>query len=425
MQLCLSTLNMKNSIYNCRFSTTDGEILLNAYTLNHIKVDSKVESLLSGGGEDYETFSMLVSLGFLVPDDLDEVANVKEMFLRKRIQRDAYSLVVNTTLDCNLRCSYCYEKHVRGSRLSDDMIESIGRHLTIKHAIDRFKSLTLTLFGGETLLDKGVVRRLIGRVTEVSEQCGFEVAYTIVTNATLLDAEYVELFRPYRTSFQVTLDGLGGVPDGGRRGAFNRILSALQILNNADCFSLNLRINYDAESIREMQELLPHIDFLNRSRTSVSLCKIWQADGDEISKEDLLRAINVFNGYGFIVSSFLPVITYQHCYADNYSEAVLNYDGNVYKCTARDFTEANSCGRMTEYGFINWKSDKVLERLALEPPKCCDGCKIMPFCPGHCSQEVIEARKEGRELSCSRTGLFSVDELIEIGFKQILLRQNV
>lgn len=415
---------MKSSIYNCRVRTAEGERLLNTYTLNLIEVEGKVESMLSGGGEDSEVFTKLVSQGFLVPDDLDEESNVKGMFLRKRMQRDVYSLIVNTTMDCNLRCPYCYESHVRGSRMSDEMIASVARHLTIRHAVDKFKHLTLTLFGGEPLLDKEAVRSLLGEVAAVSGQCGFDVACTVVTNATLLGSEYVELFRNFRTSFQVTLDGLGGAPYGGRRGAFERIVGALRKINDAGDFSLNLRINYDAESIKEVSALIPHVDFLDRRRISVSLCKIWQADAAEICKEDMLDAINAFNSRGFVVNSFLPVITYQHCYADNYAEAVINYDGNVYKCTARDFTDENSCGRMTEYGFINWKLDKVAERIGLEFPKCCDGCKILPFCAGHCSQDVIEARREGRELTCTRTRLFSVDELIDIGFKQILLRKK-
>lgn len=415
---------MKASVYNCRVKTAGGEYLLNTYSLNHIGLDDNVEAVLSGTSEDWDAIARLVSQGFLVPDDLDEASNVEDMFLKKRMQRDSYSLTVNTTLDCNLRCHYCYESHVRGSLLSDDMIESIGRHLHIRHAADKFTSLSLTLFGGEPLLNKEVVRKLVGVVDEASAQCGFDVLYHIVTNATLVDADYVQLFKSHKASFQVTLDGVGGGSDGGRKGAFDRIVSALRILNDADCFSVNLRINYDAASLSEIGRLLPRIDFLSRRRTLVSLCKIWQVDSASISKSLLSAAVNAFNDCGFVVSSFLPTITYQRCYADNYSQAVINCDGRIYKCTARDFSEDDSCGNITEFGFINWKIDKVLERIGLGFPQCCRACKIMPFCPGICSQTLLDARKEGRRPECRRTRVFSVDELIEIGFRQILLRQK-
>lgn len=415
---------MKASTYNCRVKTADGEYLLNTYSLNHIGLDDNVEAVLSGASEDWDTIARLVSQGFLVPDDFDEASNVEDMFLKKRLQRDFYSLTVNTTLDCNLRCSYCYESHVRGSRISDDLIESIGRHLLVKHAADKFKNLSLTLFGGEPLLNKDVVRKLVDVVDEASAQCGFDVAYHVVTNATLVDADYVQLFKSRKASFQVTLDGVGGGSDGGRKGAFDRIVSALRTLNDAGCFSVNLRINYNADSICEIEKLLPHVDFLNRRRTSVSLCKIWQADSESITKESVSKAVKAFNDCGFVVGSFLPAITYQHCYADNYSQAVVNCDGCIFKCTARDFSDDGSCGNITEFGFINWKIDRVLERIGLVFPQCCHGCKIMPFCPGICSQSLLDARKEGRQPECKRTRLFSVDELVAIGFRQILLRQH-
>lgn len=415
---------MKASVYNCRVKTADGDFLLNTYTLNYVGLDDNVKAALSGASEDWETAARLVTQGFLVPDDLDEASNVEDMFLKKRIQRDVYSLIVNTTLDCNLRCSYCYESHVRGSRLSDEMIESIGRHLTIKHATEKFKSLSLTLFGGEPLLNKDVVRKLFDVVDSASAQLGFDVAYHVVTNATLVDADYVSLFKSRRVSFQVTLDGVGGCSDGGRKGAFARIVSALRMLNDAGCFSVNLRINYDSASLCMMEELLPHVDFLSRRRTSVSLCKIWQVDSESITKVSVVNAIKAFNDSGFVVSSFLPTITYQHCYADNYSQAVVNCDGGIFKCTSRDFSHDDCYGHMTEFGFVNWKMGKVLERIGLGFPECCHGCKIMPFCPGICSQALLDARKEGRRPECMRTGLFSVDELVAIGFRQILLKQK-
>lgn len=38
-----------------------------------------------------------------------------------------YNVVVNTTLDCNLSCWYCYENRIVGSKLSSGVIEAIKR----------------------------------------------------------------------------------------------------------------------------------------------------------------------------------------------------------------------------------------------------------------------------------------------------------
>lgn len=38
-----------------------------------------------------------------------------------------YQVMVNTTLDCNLNCWYCYENRIAGSFLKSEVIEAIKR----------------------------------------------------------------------------------------------------------------------------------------------------------------------------------------------------------------------------------------------------------------------------------------------------------
>ena len=49
------------------------------------------------------------------------------------------------------------------------------------------------------------------------------------------------------------------------------------------------------------------------------------------------------------------------CYANKINSEVINYDGLVYKCTARDFSEKNDVGIMLEGGIIKYKYDKIIK----------------------------------------------------------------
>jgi uncharacterized protein len=78
------------------------------------------------------------------------------------------------------------------------------------------------------------------------------------------------------------------------------------------------------------------------------------------------------------------------CYGDHRNHATINYNGEVFKCTARDFTNANSEGMLSDNGRIIW-NDKFEKRMNIKfKNKPCLECKIMPLCNGGCSQQAIE-----------------------------------
>ena len=78
------------------------------------------------------------------------------------------------------------------------------------------------------------------------------------------------------------------------------------------------------------------------------------------------------------------------CYADMVNEAVINFDGNVFKCTARDFSTENRCGVLGNDGRIIW--DRSIEsRRAIKLSRAvCRTCRLLPLCGGGCTQKSIE-----------------------------------
>lgn len=81
------------------------------------------------------------------------------------------------------------------------------------------------------------------------------------------------------------------------------------------------------------------------------------------------------------------------CYGNKKNAAVINYNGNVYKCTARNFTEENKEGVLNDDGEIVWIPEKYqLRRTIRLFNPVCQRCRIAPICGGTCSQQQIERR---------------------------------
>lgn len=78
------------------------------------------------------------------------------------------------------------------------------------------------------------------------------------------------------------------------------------------------------------------------------------------------------------------------CYADRRHSAVINYNGDVYKCTAIDFLNTTRDGYLSEDGNIIWENDSLEKRMDSKFKNApCHKCRIQPICNGGCSQKAL------------------------------------
>lgn len=88
------------------------------------------------------------------------------------------------------------------------------------------------------------------------------------------------------------------------------------------------------------------------------------------------------------------------CYADKTNEALVNYNGDVFRCTARDFETFPRDGYLTNEGVIVWENDINNRRIMVKSQnKPCQTCRIMPLCCGGCTQKALDAQNKG-EIYC-------------------------
>ena len=120
--------------------------------------------------------------------------------------------------------------------------------------------------------------------------------------------------------------------------------------------------------------------------------RVWQNDKTDDLGTVLLEKIAYFRDRGFKVSSKYAADNVRNpCYADKHSSAVINYNGDVFKCTARNFATADRAGFIDDDGTLRWNDGYIDGRMTAKfknPP--CLRCKILPLCNGGCSQHAME-----------------------------------
>ena len=346
----------------------------------------------------------LKSSGFLVDDSNIQQKLVVAAKHKARLQKRNFHIIVNPTLDCNLRCWYCYESHIKDSRLTPDVLEGICHCIEIKYLEDNIETLQLSLFGGEPLLAKDEVNQLLHFAEDFCKEHQIKLSVDITTNGTLFSSQFLSTLVNLDVAFQITLDGERQKHDsvrctkGNAKGTYDtitkNILKVLSMLPNA---RIRLRINYDAQTLNHIDDLLSFVGTLDRGRVTISMHKVWQVNTKEIDEDKLLDFLFAIKGLGFYVDVQGYPINANACYADCLNSCVVNYNGDVYKCTARSFDTQDRCGYLTPQGIIVWDYDKLKEYCFCSIPTRCKVCKLLPICSGICSQQRIE---KGDEEQC-------------------------
>jgi uncharacterized protein len=114
-------------------------------------------------------------------------------------------ILVKPYLGCNLKCKYCYEGEYRKTHECktydlDKVIDAIEKNYDPKRQKD------ITLHGGEPLcLPKADAERILAKSFELTQKS------SVQTNGTLIDDDFIEMFRKYKTHVGISLDGDNGL----------------------------------------------------------------------------------------------------------------------------------------------------------------------------------------------------------------------
>lgn len=403
---------MKFSQFNAVIPYSEKYAVYNSFTQKVIFIDPTLKEILDAamneGVDNLEAihptfYQYLSDQEFLVDNNINEVDQLRARVRSIDETTDSYLLTINPSMNCNFKCWYCYETHVKGSRLDSDTIARINTFIFNTANIKGLKNFGLNLFGGEPLLyfEKDVIPVL----DQYISQCRLNnLAPTIhfTTNGYLVDQTFVDYFneKEVTPSFQITLDGYREKHDEVRyvsanKGSYFKIIDNIKLLIK-NKFPVQIRINYTEKNVdgtHLIAEEFSDVDpYFRNNYLRMNYHRVWQ-DGKHDNTYLLLEEnVRKVEEAGLAATTHeSPNNVYNSCYADKRNSAVINFNGDVFKCTARDFTHIKRDGYLDDQGDIIWENNSLERRMnAKFKNKPCLTCRIMPLCNGGCSQLAVE-----------------------------------
>jgi uncharacterized protein len=217
------------------------------------------------------TIETLRRRGYLTDMGFDEE---EEMFKRIAAKLHQFasqraSYIFMPTYNCNLRCSYCFQDHMRTKPGYNHLLrlmtrETVDRifkgiiNIELAHGMnpDAKGKRSVGFFGGEPLLAAN--RAIVQYIMEKFPDRG-EAVFWAVSNATELEA-YEDILSPEKLgSIQITLDGPPTEHDKrriyeDRSGSFAKIARNISLALDRGV-SINIRLNVDRCNISQLPEL--------------------------------------------------------------------------------------------------------------------------------------------------------------------------
>lgn len=213
--------HMKWSIYNELIENsenTDIFTVFNTLREKYFTLDIALKDIILVGMNDVssiedihpELYNHLVSESFIIPDNVDEVSECVQMINKKFSSNAHLRITINPTLDCNLRCWYCYENHLKGSCMETKTIDALVRFIECQAQSDTLKKIQLSFFGGEPLLKyHQVVKPIVKQCSDICHKFNKSFMVSFTTNGVCLTSTVVNELKELSSevSVQVAFDG--------------------------------------------------------------------------------------------------------------------------------------------------------------------------------------------------------------------------
>ncbi|WP_017545347.1 radical SAM/SPASM domain-containing protein [Nocardiopsis prasina] len=359
-----------------------------------------------GTADESRLFDTLVTKGFLVAEEHDELAEADALRDRRKNRTDRLELIIMPTEACNFRCTYCYEDFALGRMLTEvrEGIKSLVRRHRREHGIER---LTVAWFGGEPLVAFDVIEELSTFFLEFCAEEGIEYSAGITTNGLLLTPEVARRCVELGISnYQVTLDGPAHTHDSSRflmggGKTFDEIIANLTRMAETDAdFRVIVRTNFTEANSVHVPELIEQLGGLYAGDPRFGV--IYRPVGDwggpqgeeseayagkqaEMTKLDLCSNA-VESGLAPADDVFLKP-NGSVCYAASPWSFVIRPNGLVNKCTVALRDPRNAVGQLGADGDLGL--DQELMSLWVDNDDAkdsgCHSCFFRPSCQGaHC-----------------------------------------
>ena len=317
--------------------------------------------------------------------------NPQDPIVGHRVELQLY-----TTLQCNLKCTYC-------SEAVGDVVNSQGKVSYTAEALDRFitthlkdKEVVVTFYGGEPTLNIPFMAEVMARYP------GFR--YQLQTNGTLLNRLPDEIITRL-SNILVSIDGGEQTTDGYRgKGVFRKVTKNLARIRSKVQGTMTARVTWHGPetTFDEIDGLFESFDYVYFQFAQSD--DVYAPADVERKKAVLVQMVDRFFADTNKVYGLVPVMGivrnkilpsraieaaqgYSQCRASTHILNVLP-DGRIFPCP--DMAYVNEMQQGDIEG--NW-----LRRSPLQPTPAmpCGDCAAYPWCRGNCMKNLHRAYVEG------------------------------
>lgn len=362
-------------------------------------------------------------------------------------EKDTTYPLINPTIvlsyDCNLQCTYCYQKDIK----------KIAGHMTKKHIdnIDLFYDVlcshyqrekkygSITITGGEPCMpqNRSVLNYILNKLKS-------EKVYIQTNGVNLLD--FVDDFYGYNVEFQISLDGTQKTHERHRisktsQSTYEITLNSIKTALDKG-FHITIASLFFVDALEEypaFYDLLESLGWPNSKNLKVKFSSESYHGADEINSDYAHKIIDAFIklkgmdkrteyiGIGGLIPGLSNFIhEYQKYMRGDFIQKAYRCDvirgisyvfsptGSIYLCAS----SPEACKMGSYYPDLNINKnhiDRLLERSTLKMTKC-NECIYKTICRGGCVVSVLETGFDMSEPFC---GVFS-DESILSRFGELL-----
>lgn len=438
---------LKRSFYNIEVDKlNNGDILLyNSFSGAFGIMDSKTQTYYNKDQIDpariddteiNSNIKILQENGFLVALNLNEFERLKVLSNITKYSQRTLGLTIAPTLNCNMKCPYCYEEKTN-NRMNEETIANLINFVKNKITVEKIEFLSITWYGGEPLLELETIRKLSRNFLQLCTE--FNVGYSagIVSNAILFDQEIARILKDECKieQIQITIDGIGDTNN--KRRLLKNGKDSFSIITNhidacKDIIHISIRVNVDKSNLDETQKIINYIidergwkdkvDYYFAPVTNkTDACKNYDmgcltdfefGDVDSqllnymYSKED-------FNN----IEGFYPRTRTTPCMAVSLNNFVVDPDGDLYTCWDIVGIKNRKVGDIINGATLNSEYVSWLDFDISDKCKCCN---MLPICQGGCPFKKMQ---NNSNVECNYS-IYSFKECLKLIYKNYIYIKN-
>lgn len=369
----------------------------------------------------------LVEAGIFVPETVDEREALRSSYVRNRARAPLF-VTVTTTLDCNMRCYYCYQKDGNLEHMTPETCDDIVAWTKQRIEQEGHSKLYVDWYGGEPMLNQAVIESFTREMTRYCDDRGVEYKASMICNGTAWPEDSVGFVKRNRLhSIQFSLDGperhhnkrRGLIdPNGGpgRTASFGQVMKVIGELVGST--KIYLRVNVDPWTGRDALEIVelcaergwlgrdkrfyPYVALINAMTehcgfvAKASRFKSFDSEFDDIQR-DFYAALRPYRDEASLeVVQYFPNRVVINCAAVSDNAVVFGPNGLAYKCGLDVGDHHRAHAAVGRNGGLN----EALPENALPRDRwqkydpfthsSCRECQYLPVCMGGCPKAQID-----------------------------------